>query len=381
MRDEGAQAGLRIGLFAHRMAGRHPTGIGRYFRELVCALDRVADGERLILASTREDEPADWIPAGVLGHVVPWPRRPVQLAWSLGSGPRLERSSGRLDVTHLLQPFPPVRTECPQVVTVHDLFTVEHPEWYRWLDRWTYQRSFALLVRRAARIVVPSQYVARRVMEMLPVDPARLSVVGLGVSGVFAATSPADTVTEVCCRFGISPGAYAVCVGTVSTRKNVITLVRAAALGPGVPLVMIGPDGHGAGEVDAEIARTNGSARIVRTGYLSDQDTAALVRGAAVLVHPTLGEGFGFVPLEAMAAGTPVIAAGISSVPEIVGDAAILVDQPTDPAAWAQAMAEVVEDHQRRAALIAAGSERVRRFSWDETARRMIDVYSDAARG
>ena len=187
---------------------------------------------------------------------------------------------------------------------------------------------------------------------------------------------------EVCRRFGVSPGAYAVCVGTVSTRKNVVTLVRAVAgiQGPGVPLVMIGPDGHGSDLVDAEIARVSGQARIVRTGYLPDADAAALVQGAAVLAHPALGEGFGFVPLEAMAAGTPVIAARISSVPEVVGDAAVLVDDPTDPTPWAEAMTEVVQDEQRRTALVAAGAERVRRFSWDETARRMIDIYQQAAR-
>jgi alpha-1,3-rhamnosyl/mannosyltransferase len=307
----------------------------------------------------------------------------VQLAWCLGTGPRLERSLGTLDVTHLLQPFPPVRTASPQVVTVHDLFTVEHPNWYRWLDRWTYERSFALLVRRASRIVVPSDYVARRVSDVLGIDPARVVVVPLGVSGAFSASDGADEDAEVCRRFGLSPGAYAVCLGTVSTRKNVVTLVRAAASlpAPGVPLVMIGPDGHGSEEVDAEIARAKGPARLFRTGYLPERDTAALVRGAAVLVHPALGEGFGFVPLEAMAAGTAVIAARTSSVPEIVGDAAVLVDEPNDPAAWARAVTEVVQDDRRRAALTAAGAERVGRFSWDETARRMIELYTDAARG
>jgi alpha-1,3-rhamnosyl/mannosyltransferase len=384
MRHDGAQAGLRIGLFAHRLAGRRPTGVGRYFRELVRALDRVAcHGERLIVASTREAEEASWIPPGVLRRVVPGPRRPVQLAWCLGTGPRLERSLGALDVTHLLQPFPPVRTASPQVVTVHDLFPVEHPEWYRWRDRWTYERSFALLVRRASRVVVPSDYVARRVIGVLGIDPARVVVVPLGVSGVFSAPHGAQATADVCRRFGLSPGAYAVCLGAVSTRKNVVTLVRAAASlpSPGVPLVMIGPDGHGSEEVDAEIARANGPARLVRTGYLPDRDTAALIRGAAVLVHPALGEGFGFVPLEAMAAGTPVIAARTSSVPEIVGEAAVLVDEPTDPAAWARAVTELVQDDGRRAALTAAGAERVERFSWEETARRMIEVYTGAARG
>jgi glycosyltransferase involved in cell wall biosynthesis len=381
MRDDGAQAGLRVTLFAHRLAVREPTGIGRYFRELVCALERVAGPGQLSVASTREQKHVSWIPPGVTRHVVPWPRRPLQLAWCLGTGPRLERSLGRPDVAHLLQPFPPVRTAAPQVATVHDLFPLEHPEWYSRFDRWTYERSIRLLVRRAARIVVPSAYVADRVTEALGVERSRLVVVPLGVSGVFAGGVGAHEVAEVCRRFGLDPGGYAVCVGTVSTRKNVITTVRAAAElpAPALPLVMIGPDGHGVERVDAEILRLDGRVRILRTGFLADADTAMLVQGAAVLLHPALGEGFGFVPLEAMAVGTPVIAARLSSVPEIVGEAAVLVDEPTSPAAWAAATATLIQDDARRAALVEAGQARVRRFTWDQTARQMIDVYTDAA--
>jgi glycosyltransferase involved in cell wall biosynthesis len=99
-----------------------------------------------------------------------------------------------------------------------------------------------------------------------------------------------------------------------------------------------------------------------------------------MLLHPALGEGFGFVPLEAMAAGTPVIASRISSVPEVVGPAAVLVDQPTEPACWAQAVAELIEDEDRRAALAQAGLERAAQFSWAATARRMLDVYEELAR-
>jgi glycosyltransferase involved in cell wall biosynthesis len=171
-------------------------------------------------------------------------------------------------------------------------------------------------------------------------------------------------------------------VGTVSTRKNVIATVRAVSElpSPGLPLIMIGPEGHGVEQVDAEIARLHGRAQVIRTGYLPDGETAALVQAASVLLHPALGEGFGFVPLEAMAVGTPVIAARISSVPEVVGEAAVLVDEPTDPAAWTAATAALLQDDGRRSALAEAGRARVRQFTWDETARRMIDVYRDAAR-
>src|SRR5205085_10843889 len=123
------------------------------------------------------------------------------------------------------------------------------------------------------------------------------------------------------------------------------------------------------------IARLDGKARVLRVGYLPDADAAALVRGAAVLAHPTLGEGFGFVPLEAMAAGTPVVAARTSSVPEVVGDAAILLDDPADPRAWADAVIELVGDHQRRAELAAAGKQRAAAFSWRRTAQAMLDIY------
>lgn len=381
MRDEGAQAGLRIGLFAHRLAGRHPTGIGRYFRELVGALDAAAAGEGLLVSSTREPGDATWVPSRVHRSVLPWPRRPVQLAWSLGTGPRLERSLGPLSVVHLLQPFPPVRTRAPQLVTVHDLFPLEYPSWYSSTERWTFRRSIDLLLGREAMIVVPSAYVAERVNDFLKIEPSRVRVVPLGVSGAFTAACPESIILQVCRRFGVLPGQFAVSVGAVSTRKNMVALVRALAelAGAGPPLVMIGPDAQGSSEVDAEIARLDGRGRVIRTGFISDGDAAALVQGATVLVHPALGEGFGFVPLEAMAVGTPVIASRISSVPEVVGDAAVLVDEPTEPTSWAQALTELIADEDRRLALARAGEERAAQFSWGQTARLMLDLYRELA--
>jgi glycosyltransferase involved in cell wall biosynthesis len=383
MSAEGAHAAVRIGLFAHRLAGHQPTGIGRYFRELVSALSAAAVDERVVVSSTREGGEASWMPPAVEKIVVPWPRRPVQLAWSLGAGPRLEQALGPLSVAHLLQPFPPVKARAPQVVTVHDLFPIEYPSWYSWSERWTFRASIQLLVRREVMIVVPSQYVAERVGALLGVDRSRLRVVPLGVSGAFSAGDSERDVPEVCRRFGLSPGEFAVCVGTISTRKNMIAVVRAMAelAEAGLPLVMIGPDGQGSREVDAEIARLGDRARVLRTGFLPDADTAALVQGAAMLLHPALGEGFGFVPLEAMAVGTPVIASRISSVPEVAGQAALLVDHPTEPADWARAMSELMGDEDRRAALARAGLERAARFSWTETAHRMLEVYREVAGG
>lgn len=380
---EGAEGLMRVALYAHRLSQRHPTGIARYTQELVCALAELSgERARFVVASTRESEPLDWVPNPVETRVVPWPRLPVHAAWSLGLGPRLERSTGDLDVVHLVQPFPPVKTDAPQLVTVHDLFPLENPDWYPRSQQWTYRRSMKLLLERVQRIIVPSDYVARRLEDLLGVAATRIDVIPLGVSGVFASGQVAQDIEASCARFDLVPGRYAVCVGQVSTRKNLVPLVRAFAKLPveqRVPLVMIGADGHGVHAVETEIARLDGGARVRRTGYLPDSETAPLVAGAAVLVHPCLGEGFGFVPLEAMAARTPVIAAAVSSVPEVAGDAALLIDEPNEPEAWASALAGLLDDPDRRATMAAAGAQRAATFSWKQSAGRLLDIYADVA--
>jgi glycosyltransferase involved in cell wall biosynthesis len=209
-----------------------------------------------------------------------------------------------------------------------------------------------------------------------------VEVVPHGVNGTF--TVPvSDGEIEACCRrFGVDPGRFAVCVGAITTRKNLITLVRAVGQldSTEVRLLLIGGDGHGAAAVDAEIARLNGRGGAVRTGYLPDRDVAALVRGAAALLHPALAEGFGMVPLEAMAVGTPVVAARVGSIPEVVGGAGILLEPPAEPSAWAAALTEVLGSEQRRQELSAAGTSRAAAFSWSRTANTMLELYHDAAR-
>jgi glycosyltransferase involved in cell wall biosynthesis len=378
-----SSAGLRISLFAHRPADAQPTGIGRYVRELVAALARLVDGaEDLVLASTSEPGAPDWLPGGIRHQVAPWPRRVVQLSWCLGAGPQLERGLGTRDVTHLLQPFPPVPTASPQVVTVHDIFPIEHPEWYPRSERWTFRRSVGLELRRAARIVVPSHWVAERVASVSGVDAGRIAVVPHGVTGTFGDVS-ADGVRAACARYGLRPGGYVVCLGAISERKNTLVLARAVATidDPAIALVVVGSAGHGADVIRDEIARLGPSARIVETGYVPDAEAAALVRGAATLAHPALAEGFGLVPLEAMAAGTPVVAARSSSVPEVVGDAAVLVGDPTRPEPWADALRSVLGQPERRAAMAEAGLRQAATFTWERAARTMLEIYDEAARG
>jgi glycosyltransferase involved in cell wall biosynthesis len=373
---------MRVCLFAHRAAEPQPTGVGRYLREVVHALAEVAgDGDSLVLASTREPHRADWVPGAVESRVLPWPRRAVQGAWLLGAGPVIERGVGRLDAVHLMQPFPPIRVRAAEVVTVHDVFPFEHPEWYPRSEPLVYRRCMALVRRHASRLIVPSEYVADRVERVLGVDAERIEVVPEGVSGTFAGSGEPDAREAVCARLGVAPGRFAVCIGAISVRKNQLALVRAAPQlkDAGLKMVIVGGDGHGAETVVAELARSGPQNGVVRAGYLSEPDMAALVRAAAVVVHPALAEGFGLVPLEAMAAGIPVIAARSGSIPEVVGDAAVLVDEPRDPGAWATALGRLAASPEDRRRLAASGRQQAAKFSWQRSAQRMFEIYREAA--
>ena len=171
---------------------------------------------------------------------------------------------------------------------------------------------------------------------------------------------------------------YLLAVGTVEPRKDLPSLVRAhdalAADHPGLGLVIAGPDGWGADALTTAIDRSSHRSQIRRLGWVDDDQRAALLRGASVYAYPSVYEGFGLPPLEAMAAGTPVVTTSAGSLPEVVGDAALVV-APGDSDALAGAIAQVLDDSARADQLRERGHERARRFSWDATADGLVAVY------
>lgn len=364
-------------LFGHRMAGAEPTGVGRHAAELVQALASAAHPEVRYRTATLREAPPTWLPVGVEHLLVPGPRRPVALAWTAAGRPRLERLVTPVDLVHTLLTWVPVPTRRPLVATIHDLIFLRHPEWYERGERGRYRRALGQVATEADAIVTGSHFVAEDIRSSLGVERSRVHVIHHGVPLAFTARPQPSSLAAVCAEHGLDAGGYLLGVGALSHRKNISIVARALAQLPptgGVELVLAGPEGAGADEVRAELERLGVSGRTRFTGFVPDLELVALMAGACALVHASSDEGFGYPPLEAMALGTPVIAAAAGSIPEIVGDGGVLLDLG-DTEAWAGAITRLRTDRQHRETLVAAGRARAASFTADREAEAVVALH------
>jgi alpha-1,3-rhamnosyl/mannosyltransferase len=282
----------------------------------------------------------------------------------------LPLSARRLDVLHCTTFRAPLRSSVPVIATVHDLAVVRHPELFTTWTR-TYARTLLLPVLRAARrVLAVSERTKRDVVELARVPPERVDV----------AYNAADTAVFTP-EGAAADGDYVLAVGTLEPRKNLERLIAAwgrlpPALQDSHTLALVGPRGWD----DAPILSAARAAGAQLLGGVTDDELRALYAGAAAFVYPSLYEGFGLPVLEAMAAGAPVITSNVSSLPEVAGDAALLVD-PRDEAAIAEAIERVVTDPTLADDLRARGRPRAAAFSWARTARETLAVLSGLADG
>jgi glycosyltransferase involved in cell wall biosynthesis len=295
--------------------------------------------------------------------------------------PRVEWFA-RSDVLFAPNFVPPPTRVRRLVVTVHDLAFKRFPRTAPHGTKWWLSRLDRALGR-ATRIIAVSESTRRDILELCPVDPERVVVVALGVDrSVFRPPLQRD-VAAVRSRFDIQ-GPYLLYLGGIEPRKNLPALLAAFARLPEQPLLVIAgggvewnPQGSNLlGDALAELP-DGVRARIRRTGYVSEPEKVALLGGAEAFVYPSLYEGFGLPVLEAMASGTPVVTSNVSSLPEVAGEAAVLVD-PADPASIAGGIERILSDTPLRSRLVTAGLERAERFTWERTAAATARVLHDA---
>lgn len=308
----------------------------------------------------------------------PMAARPLRELWRRWDHPVIETWTGPVDVVHGPNFVVPPTRRAAAVVTIHDLTAWRFPDL---VDRASaaYPALVGRALGRGAWVHTPSQWVADEVVAELGADPERVVAVPNGAPDLRPDEPGRDAARG---RRRAGAERYVLAVGTVEPRKDLPGLVEAfdavAANDPDLRLVLAGPDGWGADALTAAVDAAAHPGRIVRTGWVDDDDRAALLRGATVVAYPSIYEGFGLVPLEAMAAGVPVVSTRAGAIPEVVGDAAELVEVD-DTNALADALTRVLGDEARRSELIAAGHERRREFSWDATVDALVALYHQAA--
>ena len=299
----------------------------------------------------------------------------------LGMRVPLEKLIGPIDIFHATNYLltHPVR-QAKRVVSVHDLTVVLFPQWHPAKRVREIQAGLQASVEMAERIIAVSQATKDDIVTHLGVDPTRVAVVPLAVDDSFH-PMPAAEIDAALAPFGLVRGTYLLFLGTLEPRKNVGRLLDALAkLDDAVgPLVLAGADGWGNDELRPRIAELSQRGRVRSLGYVAESLRAPLLGGARIFVYPSLYEGFGWPPLEAMACGTPVVTSNVSALPEVVGDAAVMTD-PLDVDGLAEAMRRLWNDEALRDTLRARGLARARRFTWDLTARLTLDVYATAMR-
>ena len=365
-----------VGLHVDQLFYRVPGGIGTYVRQLLPAL-RAADPDMKLIAfhaGFGEEPPPEM--AGVEQIGIPRSIRALYPSWNLSGRPALPPPLDGLDVIHAPAPVavPPVRERQRLVVTVHDLAFRLYPQAYPPAWRVLHRIGFRRAARTADAIIAVSRHTAIDVARMARVDPSRIHVVPHGGSMPVGAEDPGPVLDRL-----RVPRPYVLFVGTLEPRKNLVRLIRAyRRVAAGVPhaLVLAGPLGWGSQPIHRELALP-GPGRVIVTGRVSANDLDALHRGADAFVYPSLYEGFGLPVLDAMARGVPVITSDTSSLPELAGDAAVLVP-PTSTRGLSSAIEELLEDPARRAQLSEAGRRRADAYSWERTARETIAVYEKA---
>lgn len=372
-----------IGINAHLLSGQpgyRRAGIHHYMAQLLRHLPAASDYHYTIFTRSPGDISPDAQRSVVPGR---WPteRRLVRIVWEQTAWP-LAAWQRRLDLLHGMAFATPLLSPCPTVVTVYDLSFVHYPDRFPLAQRLYLLAQTRRSCRQARRVVAISAAGRLDIHRVLGVDLARIDVVLPGVDRAFQPLPAAD-VSAFRLAKGL-PERFILHVGTLQPRKNLPTLIAAfAQLLEQSPrcadlhLVLVGGKGWLYDEIFAQVERLELQRRVRFAGYVPDEELPLWYNAGALLVFPSVYEGFGLPILEAMACGTPVIAAGTAVVPEVIGEAGLLFPA-ADAAALADAMSHVLDEPDVADAMRRAGLLQARRFTWEQAGRQMVAVYQQA---
>lgn len=366
---------MHIGYDASRVSMATRTGTERYSYELLAALARIDHFNSYTLYCNGLPDLLPPLAPNFRLRSLPAPR-----LWT-HTRLALETQIHPPDVLLVPSHVVPLLHPSHSVVTIHDLGYLAFPTAHTRARRLELHLTTLWSVRAARRIIAISQATRDDLIRQYRVPPEKISVVYHGVAPDFGPVHDTDRVAAACARYGIRPP-YLLYVGTVQPRKNLARLIAAfgqvaqqTAAAADLQLVLAGKKGWLTEQIEQQAAAAGVAGQVHFTGFVEDANLPDLLSGALAFVFPSLYEGFGMPVLEAMACGTPVLTSSTSSLPEVAGDAALLVD-PCDTSAIAAGLARLIDDAALREALRTRGIAHAATFTWNRCATETLHVVS-----
>ncbi len=352
------------------------VGMDQYAQQILGTMKKLAPGHRYVLIDHRSQ--SDPFRDQFEQLVIPLPKPPAAVSrWNLIE---VHRVLSRFDLVFSPGLYGPPRLPvgAKGVMVVHDLVRYLFPRFFvfnlmqKALDRWAYPR----MLRNYQHLITVSESTKQDLIRLFRVPADKITVTHHGADGEFRPLEDTEACSRLVQKYRL-PTPFLLFLGTLEPRKNLTTLVKALApLKEKIPhtLVLVGQKGWLWEEIFQTVEQLGLQDRVLWTGYIPDEDRVLFYNAAEFLVYPSWYEGFGMPLLEALQSGCPVIASRVSALPEVVGDAGLLVD-PGDVAGLSQAMLRVATDPGLRETLREAGLARARRFSWEESARKTLEVF------
>lgn len=358
------------------------TGIGQYSRQLALGLTSHSNIDADFFYGAMWSKNVRGAPLPGPAGLVPWLRKHVPFSYELRrliQNNRFAQHAKKqaFDLYH--EPnILPLPFQGPTVITVHDLSWIRYPQAHPPERVRAMDRHFQPGLGRASLILTDSEFVKRELMDVFGVKAERIRPVLLGVEALFHPRS-ADETRAVLDAHGLVHGQYLLAVGTLEPRKNLAVALRAfmqltPALRRRFPLVLVGMKGWHTSALEQQIAPLVAAGEIRQLGYLPREDLATVIAGATTLIYPSIYEGFGLPPLEAMACGVPVITSNVSSIPEVVGDTGLMLD-PQDVDGFVKGMETLLTAPDVRDAMARKALARSARFTWASCVSQTVEAY------
>ncbi len=339
------------------------------YRDMDTRMEKLLEEHPFLKGDNIEVKPLHWVNFPLLLHALFKP-----LDW-----PKVDKVIGGLDVMFMPSPrLLPLSSDCKKVTTFHDLIFFRYPEYYDFKSRlWQWQMSYGYEARSSDKVIAVSEATKRDLIKLCAVDPSRIEVVYEAAAEYYSIPSTPELFERLKEKHDL-PEQYLFYVGSLEPRKNIGSVVRALdqirnLSGDTMKLVISGGKSWLTSEVYRLIEELKLENQVIFTGRVTEEEKIALYNHALALVFPSFYEGFGLMILEAYAAGCAVITSNVSSLPEIAGSAALLVD-PHKPEDLAAAILRLKQDSNLRTELIAKGRARAQQFSWDAAAQHTLNI-------